>query len=389
MDDASSSVTTVDHGGMTLTSVGVSEADVKTSLTQTTTDADPKGADDKPDKPEKKAKLTPSDHARALGQRGGKAAAEKRAADGGKASDDEPEPATAKADSKAAERPGPAADDEGEDLPDDKLTERQRRRVEVATRKQAEARRELERERAERAAERQRYEAELAAHRVRGDRPAEAREGAERQEWSAQPDHSGKPREEDFERHSDYLDARDDWNRKEWTREQERQRHAEREVHTYKGHVDEFLRHVTPELKEEIDPELLEARPYFLMGDGEPLTPDNIIAAEIVFTGKQAPAVLRHLSSNLKELQRLRSLRNHADIRVEVQVLARTLGSKTDATAGDPPVEGERASKPATSKAHPPVRPVTGQPFIADGEAGPREGEDFDAWYRRTEKKRA
>jgi hypothetical protein len=391
MDDTTG-LSTVEHGGMTLTSVGVSAEDIKTSLAQT---SEAKEAPDKPAKDAKPAKQTVSDHARELGKRGGKAAAEKRAEAKGKAGSDGDDSAPAEGRERRQEAVATApkgtpeeGEDSGDEAKDEELTRRQRRRVEVATRKQAEARRELEAERQARAAERARYEADLAA-RSRQEAPrgeADARGGAAAH---AERDSPGKPREEDFERYSDYLDARDEYNRKQWTQEQERLQHAEREVHTYRGHVDNFLQHAGPDLMEEIDPELLDIKPYFMLGDNEPVTPDSLIAGEIVYLGEHAPAVMRHLSDNLDELQRLRALRSHADIRVELRVLARTLGSRSDATAGSSPEKGEQAPKPATSRAHPPVRPVTGAPHVADGDPQPREGEDFDAWMRRTSKKGA
>lgn len=386
MEDAGS-VSTVEHGGMTITSVGTPAADVKASLVES-------DRADSPEKPEKEGKaekpkrLSPSDHARELGKRGGKAAAERRA-ESGKAAEE----ATPAREAKPQERPEPrqvrAADPEGEEREeadeDEPLSKRARRRVEVATRQAAEAKREAAAVRQAMEAERARYEAELAAHRVaRGESPA--REGAQPDRREA-PAQDGKPREEDFERYSDYLDARDAYNRDQWTREHEGRETAKREMEQYKGLTDTFLKHVTPELLEDLDPELLSLPlPYYFNGPNEPVTVDAILSGELAYTGERAPAVLRHLTEHPEELQRLRALRSHPEIRVEVQILARTLGSKPDATAGDPPGERERPSKAATSKASPPVRPVTGAPHIADGNAAPREGESFDEWIRRTKK---
>ena len=390
MEDAGG-ISTVEHGGMTITSLGTSGADVKASLVESDK-ADAPAKPEKEAKPDKPKRLSPSDHARELGKRGGQAAAERRA----EAREKTPAEAPEAREAKVRETPEPRGEnderereveepDEAEDK-DEPLSKRAQRRIEVATRKQAEARRELEAERTARAQERARYEAELAAHRVaRGEAPG--REGAQpdRRESPAQ---DGKPREEDFERYSDYLDARDEHNRSVWTREHEGRQQAQRDMEQFKGLTDTFLKHVTPELLDDLDPELLSLPlPYYFNGPNEPVTIDSILSGELAYTGDRAPAVLRHLTEHPEELQRLRALRSHPEIRVEVQLLARTLGSKPDATAGDPPGERERPSKVATSKASPPVRPVTGAPHIADGDGAPREGEDFDAWNRRTGKR--
>lgn len=372
---ADEGLTTVEHGGISVTSTDVSEKDMRASLAQ----ADGEGAETKPDKPRKP---TASEAASELGKRGGKAAAEKRAAE---AREKPAEPQEGKP-VERAEPPEVEGDDEG--ASDEELTKRQRRRVEVAARKQAEARRELERERHDREAERQRYEAELAAYRVHGGRERPPAEGQERE--PAPRDASAKPRAEDFESYDDYLDARDEWNRGQWTREQERRQHADREVAKYHQFIDGFVKYATPDLKDAVDPEIWDMKPYMLMGDGERITADNLIAGEIIYLGAEAPAVLKHLSDNPDELERLRALgTDHPHIRIRLQRLGATLGSRPDATAGEPPVSRERASKPAPSKANPPVRPVTGAPYVADGDGAPREDEDFDAWYRRTDKRRS
>jgi hypothetical protein len=386
MDDTG--ISTIEHGGMTLTSTGVTEKDAKASLAQS-------DAQDAPEKPEKEAKadkpkkLGPSDHARELGKRGGKAAAERRA-EAAKEAPAAEEPVKARDGQEGPEEePEPEEGAEAADKDEEPLSKRAQRRIEVATRKQAEARRELE---AERARARQ-LEAEVAAYRVRGEgsRGESAKDGAADRREQPVGDPSGKPRIGDFDDHEDYLDARDKWNRDEWERDLQRRHHAASTVDTVKSHVDTFLKHVTPELRERIDPELLDMTPTWFMREGQQITADNLIANEAIYLREQGPAVLEYLSEHLEELQRLRALgthpgslrRTHEAIRVRMGIIAGILGSKSDATAGDPPDEGDGAPKRQTSKASPPVRPVTGAPHIADGDGAPREGDDFDAWYRR------
>lgn len=383
---------TIDHGGMTITSVGVSEADAKASLAQEHPDEPAEGKPDKPAKAEKPAKLSPSDHARELGKRGGKAAAAARAEAKPEEKPEKLEPGAKPAPAKeksAGEEVEPDEPDEDDDAP---LSKRAQRRVEVATRKQAEARREAAEAKQALERERARYEAELAeARRGRGD----AKEPDPRRRADGPQDprtaSDGRPREEDFEKFSDYLDARDEYNRKEWERDHQRRQHAEREVTNVQSYVQDFVKHVPKEMLSDLDPELVEMKPIWFLGDDEPIQIENLVATEILYLRDKAPAVLKHLSDHPEEIARLKGLRNHPDVRLEVQLLARTLGSRSDATAGDPPDSGEQAPKPARSKANPPVRPVTGAPHVADGDPTPRpeEENDFDAWYRRNHKKRA
>jgi hypothetical protein len=222
---------------------------------------------------------------------------------------------------------------------------------------------------------------------VRGGEKA----GGEVEGRQVQPerDPSEKPNPKDFDDYEQYLDARDQHNRSQWQREQERTRHAETTVSQIKAHLDAARQAMTPEVYEAISPDLLQIEPYFALSEGAPLTVDNLIMGEVVYAREKGPAVLKHLSEHPEELQRLRALRTHPDIRVEVRYLAKTLGSTPDAIAGDPPGDGERPPKAATSKAAPPFRPVSGAPHIADGDESPRENEDFDAWHRRTSKRAA
>lgn len=371
MED-SGAISTVEHEGMTITSVGVSEADVKAGLESATSD-EPKG-DEKPEKP-KSPKERASDAARELGKRGGKAAAARRA----EAANAPPAPEKGA----TTETPREGDEAEGEEGPDDApLPKRAQRRVEQATRQAAEHRRQLEAERQERA----RLEARLAALEV-----AREGKGAEGRQQPGErppqrPAHE-KPREEDFERYSDYLDARDEWNDRERDRRQQREQYAHGEVERYKHYTDRFVAALKP-VMDDVSDELLGMRPYYMMEDHHgPVRADNLIAAELAFLAEKGPAVMRHLTDNPEELRRLRSLgTDHPSIRVEIQVLARTIGSQADATTGDPPAPGERASKPAQSRAHPPVRPVSGSAPVATGE-GVRDGEDFDSYIRRTGKR--
>jgi hypothetical protein len=380
MDDTGMS--TVEHGGMEVTSVGVSAADVAANFDAVTDEA-PAETTEKAEKETKGkgGKAAVSDAARTLGQRGGKAAAERRA----EAKDAKPAPG---AEEKAQEAPQargsdtPAEDEDEDDAP---LSDRARKRVEQATRAAAEAKRTLEAEKRERERERRQYEADLAALRAQqrtAPERAEARDG--QRQTSEDRDPLAMPREEDYESYQEYLDARDEVNRRRWDHEQERKAHAEKQVREYRDHVDSFLAAAREDrdTAQAIIPELRTA-PYFMRADDD-ITLDSIIVGEATFLKAKGLAVLKHLSDHPEALQELRDLERFGaacqpHIRAEMKFIAKTLDSQADATAGEPPARGERPSKVAPSKAPPPVRPVTGAPHIA-GERPPREDEDFDTW---------
>lgn len=380
MDD-SAPVSTVEYGGMTIASVGTSAEETKAFQEHVKADAAKAEKTEKAPSPKERA----SEAARELGKRGGKAAAEARE----RAKDAPPEKETTEPEKQAKPEASKAAEGEEED---EHLSDRARKRVEKATREAAEHRRTLEAERREREAERARYEARLAALETRGGRDERQ---PERQPERAQP--QGKPRMEDFENYEEYLDARDSWNRDEWTRESGRRHAAEQEVATVKAHVDDFLKHVNTEFIDTLDQDMVQRlRPVHFMGEGEQLGSDNLLATEIMYLRREAKPVLQYLSDHPEAFDYFRGLFNpndprgsHMHIRVAVHRLAASLGSRSDATTGTPPEKGDRPSKVETSRAHPPVKPVTGAPHIAEGDSAPRPEDDFDSWYRRQPKKRA
>lgn len=85
--------------------------------------------------------------------------------------------------------------------------------------------------------------------------------------------------------------------------------------------------------------------------------PKHVIADEIVFAGDKAPQVMLYLSEHPDEFQRIKALPTWQEIQVEMKLIARSLnGAGPTATA----------PKAQVSKAHPPVRPVTGAPSATD-----------------------
>ena len=352
------------HDGWTLAGEGASEAVASIKAEESAA----KGASEGEDV---------SKAASELGKRGGKAAAEARA----KAAKDAPEPAKEpKAEPKA---PEPAdADDETDEAPDDKRS-RARQRVEEATRKAAEARRERD------AAARERDEARAELDRER--RARQAPQPAPEPRRQAEPEQDGppEPKAEDFEDFNQYqqalIDHRVERKLQAVQKETEDRQRAEKRAENVVSKVRSFQSKIQEaggaDFLAEISEEVQALRPTIALQPGERPTGGNFLADALLHQAEHAPALMRHLSDNPREFQRIAELGSPYQIALEVGRLTGLFEARGGATAGSPPPSGSPASKPV-SKAPPPVRPVTGAPSTAAGDYF-REGEDFDSWNRR------
>jgi hypothetical protein len=342
----------------------------------------------KPVKQEEPDKLSKA--ASELGKKGGEAAAKARKA---KPIPDKPkEEAKPEPEEKPEEEPEPKEaaaaepeeEDEDEDVP---LTDKQRRRIEKATKQAAEAKRQARESEL-------RHERELRDLRAQVEHVArnvapQPREESRRAAQAVAPQGDPEPEEGDFELHKDFVKALTAW---QW-RQLDAQRTMEQRRHSLAVGVasaeSQFSKHVKAafqdaDIRERISPDVLAMEPSWRRAPGVRLSPDNVIADELFRAGEKAPALMLYLSENANELQRLRALRTSSECQMEMRILARTIGPRGDATSGTSPAAQGSGSKPESSKAKPPVQPVTGKPSIASGDDGPRPGEDFDAWYRRT-----
>jgi hypothetical protein len=320
------------HDGFTVSSNSESADEIKANLEATEKPLDGEGADPKKEEADKVKRA-----ASELGKKGGEAAAKARAE---------------KKDSQAEEDEG---EDESVDTPkDEKLGKPRhdpRARVMEATRKEAEARRQLAAEREEKA--------QMAARLERLEKIA-ARVAPEQEEQPSRQAQNGngadpRPEANDFDDYADFTEARARWAAREEFRQQ--RQHAEVQ-HRARSYADAVTKHVNtfseriksdPEAIERIDPQLLELRPTFVLGPGERPTAANGVADEIMGS-ENALAIMLHLSENPDEIQGLMALPNQ-------HAIARAI-AKIEAKLGDSPTRQEK-SAPA-SKAKPPVKPVHG-----------------------------
>lgn len=289
---------------------------------------------------EEKSKSAISEAASKLGKKGAQAAAKARAAKGETEEAEEPAkeaPEKPKAPAGESEEP----EEEEEDTDPEVRKSRAAERVKEATRKEAEAKREAARLKAEN-------------EELRKARPARARE-----EIRAEPERPKapeKPKADQFENYEDYLDARDKWNRQEWSREESERAAQRAEREQIIGTVKTFQEAVKEAVEE--DPEFWDKVPE--IHDSTPL------GQEIVRAGKNAPAILLHLAENPKVYDRLSKI---SDLREVIREVGKIEARLEGATAGNPSSDEHPGPNPEISRARPPARPVAASPHIASGDS--------------------
>lgn len=359
-------LSSVEHDGFTVTSTDTSPEDITKSLTP---QAEPEEAD-------------LSKAASELGKKGGKAAAEKKAKEAKEA---------AKETKEEVKEPEEAPEPEEAKDPEKAEEERKskaRQRVEEATREAAQLKREIAAERAER----ERLAREVRELRESRERPQERR-GALQE--SPEPP---KPKLEDFETHEEWVEAMVEFKADQKLFEYQRQSYQRAavaaqhqalagDVQTFNGRLAK-AREADPEFDTRIHPDISGLEPSFTLPRDQngrrQIEGKNVLADEVV-RSEHGPEIMLYLSEHHDEYQRIAALRAPRDIVREVAIIEHSI---KDATAGNSSETVQPAPKPAPSKASAPVRPVTGSPYVASGDKGPKPGESFDDWYRRTNPKR-
>lgn len=327
-DETGGDFASVTSEGFDIIGNGETAEDMTANLTP-----EPKDGEDEGEKVSKAAKE--------LGKRGGKASAERRA----RAGDDASAPDLDAAD---AEKPlGKPRDDP-------------RARMLEATRKEAEAKKELAAERAER----QRIEGELRSER-------EGRRAAPQQERKPEADPDPEPDIANYDDYNQFVKDSARWagrhearkeaqaiQQRQWVAQKshEKAQSVEAEIKGFQGKVDQ-AKAKDPECLAGIADHVWDfLQPSWEAPPGQ-IDQGHVMADEIM--GLDNPvAVLNHLSANREEFQRIASLQN-------VLAITRAL-AKLDARFGA--VTAGTSPKPSVSKAPPPVRPVTGAPSAVDSD---------------------
>lgn len=295
-----------------------------------------------------------------LGKRGAEAAAKARAAKGdssdlevettqGDEKPAKPEKVEAKAEpepeakeEKAEEKPEPEKPKkEGDPRHDPKA------RMLEATRQAAEAKRALAAEREAKAA----LEARLAAlERVTPPR--------ETQEDTPKRDPDARPQSADFDSWEAYEDARDEWNRKRWEAETQKRAQAEAVDRAIGEQKRKFAEVTVPNL-EKYSEEVLSLQAEFQIPEGAKPKGENWIANELFFSPESAPTLMLHFTEHPEELQRIAALSSPRAVSREMAKIEARLEA---APAGNSP------EREVVSRAAPPVRPVTGKPYVSESD---------------------
>ena len=361
MGDTGPVVTAEANGFTVTTNSGISESQLRSNLKPI---AD-KGA---------------SEAARELGKRGGAAAAKAREEKPEPEPEKKPEKVEAKAEPEpeSVEKPEPEkaepeakeAKPEGEEeKSEEKPPEKDKKgdprhdpraRMLEATRQAAEAKRARDAEKARADA----AEARLAAL-ERGEKP------------KAEPEpvkSNGKPSPADFESYEDYLDARDAYNRDQWERSVQERAQAEAFDRAFDAHAAKFREAALPHA-EKYSEEVLTLKTslqHYTDSPGQPFSASNWIADYLFANTEAAPTLMLHLSEHSDDLQRIAALSNEHAVSREMAKLEARLEA---APAGDSPKRED------VSKAAPPVRPVTGKPYVTESD-GYKEGMSLDEYAR-------
>ena len=188
------------------------------------------------------------------------------------------------------------------------------------------------------------------------------------------PAAEGKPKSDDFESWEDYTEALTEWKVQEIRKvDQEsavkaRMEHAKGAMHDDFGKRMAARLSADPSIRERISGTVLQLRPLSVLGENEPKGPLNLLAEQFIRSPLSAELMM-YFSENESELQRFSTL-HPLRFGVELgKIEGRFDAASVTATA---PTE--------TSKANPPVRPVTGGP--ATGEREPNDDAPFEEHLR-------
>lgn len=308
-----------------------------------------------------------------LGKRGGKAAAEKRAAEKSDLQAEQSEPdekpeVEAKAEPEAkedkAEEPE-KAEEKPPEKPKHLSKDEARQRVLEATSKAAEAKRELAAERQARAAVEARLEA---LERTGKPTPAE----------QPKRDPDAKPTPDAFGSYEEYLDARDAHNRKAWEAEIKQQERAAAIDHAVGEQVRKFQSITAPGLAQYSE-EVLSLQTEFQIPEDARPSGANWLANELFFSPESAPTLMLHFTEHPDELQRIATLSSPRAVSREMAKLETRLEAATHGTNG--------TEREDVSRAAPPVRPVTGKPYVTESDEY-RPGMSLDEYSKLWNKRR-
>jgi hypothetical protein len=202
-----------------------------------------------------------------------------------------------------------------------------------------------------------------------------------------------KPTPDDFGTYEDYVEALADHKADERIRkmrqEDEQRQQLDKAVEHVKKRGETFRERVfaaekaDPALKARLAaPEAVELQkelaPSWSVPPGTPMKAINAISDAII-DSEQAPQLLVYLAENPDDMDRIRSLPDHAAV---MRAIGRLEGTVSSQEATPEPAPSPKAVQPV-SQAKPPVRPISGAPAVAEDD--PDAEDDFDAYKRKAD----
>lgn len=180
---------------------------------------------------------------------------------------------------------------------------------------------------------------------------------------------AGKPKASDFENYEDFIEAMADHKaeekfaaREKSGQERERTAKIDKDIHEWKSGFSNRIQErvkAEPDYLSKLSEEVKALKPiYNAIRDGEPVTASNYVADRLI-SSKRAPDLAMYFSVNKGELERLATLRTTEDVLYEMAKIEATLPDSNSAVAST-----GSGSTSWSSKAKPPVKPVTGSPSI-------------------------
>ena len=131
-----------------------------------------------------------------------------------------------------------------------------------------------------------------------------------------------------------------------------------------------------PDFMERVAPGVSSLVPTIELEDGRRPSAENWIADELVLSPKDAPALMLYLTEHPDDFQRIAALRTHREVTRELARLP------LDAAPAGTSPRGRNVSK-----AFPPIRPVSGEPHVTQGEGS--DDEPFSDFMRREDAREA
>jgi len=316
----------------------------------------PKVISDRGKPPETKSPA--SEAASELGKLGGKASAEARAK-----AKEEPEPKPkaeakpeAKPDKAKTEPEAKAKEAKGEE-PKPEPKEPEKPAKEGDPRHDARARiNQLARERAEAI--------------DRAERAERALQERERAEQRQQQTEASRPRRDQYQSDEEYAEALADHRFNEKQREAEQTARVRSVAERRADHIVKYNERIQkdPEFSAKVDPRLLEMRPDFMLEEGEPLGPSNVIAGAIA-RSEHVVALGYHFTEHPEEMEALLRMGSPEEILLAM--------GRLEAKLSAPKPKPREPEPEAESEAPPPIKPLAAssvpeKPDLTDS------GLDFD-----------